>query len=336
MKKSLRIIIAVCCLLAVSMVFNLVLLLGYHNDGLEDSIISEGQIEEYVYVAVFSEDPMIKLQDEKGLQMFAQEMGVKATLRAPESYDPVEQVRILEEVIDSHPAGIMVCGSDDKLTPLINRAIAEGIPTITVDADLPDSDRLASVGSNWFNIGVRQGEAMMRLIGGKGKVALLGMVGLDNMKNGFAGFRSVAESYDDVIVLGEYDDMTNPDEAKRIVLQLIEDYPDLAGIAGFDSNSGPGIAAALKELGLAGKIKVTCVDIAPVHLQLVRDGYVQKLIGQKRELFIYYGGKLLYDINHSELTITIEDRKNGITNIPEYVDTGLVEVDISNVDDIIR
>ncbi len=335
MKKRLWIIIAV-CLLAVSLVFNLVLLWRYHTDGSENSIISEGQTEEYVYVAVFSEDPMIKLQDEKGLQEFAAEMGVKATLRAPETYDPAEQVRILEEVIDSHPAGIMVCGSDDNLTPLINRAIAEGIPTITVDADLPDSDRLASVGSDWFNIGVRQGEAMMRLIGGKGKVAMLGMVGSENMGDGFEGFRSVAENYDDVIVLGEYDDMTNPDEARRIVLQLIEDHPDLAGIAGFDSNSGPGIAEAIKELGLAGKIKVTCVDIAPVHLQLVRDGYVQKLIGQKRELFTYYGGKLLYDINHSNLTVTNEDEKNGITNIPEYVDTGLVEVDITNVDDIIR
>ncbi len=328
--------ILLCCLLAGSIAFNAMLLLRKDASGMESSASEEGQPEEYVYVAVFSEDPMIKLQDEKGLEMFAREMGVKAALDAPASYDPVEQAQILEEVIESRPAGIMVCGADTTLIPLINRAVAEGIPTITVDADLPDSDRLATVCSNWYNLGVKQGEAMMRLIGGKGKVAMLGMVGSENMQLGFEGFRSVAENYDDVIVLGEYDDMTNPEEAKRIVLRLLEEHPDLAGIAGFDSNSGPGIAMALEELGLKGKIKVTSVDIAPIHLQLVRDGYVQKLVGQKRELFTYYGGLLLYNINHSGLTITSDDSGNGITNIPEAIDTGLVEVDITNVDDIDR
>lgn len=292
--------------------------------------------EEYVYIAVFKDDPMIKVQDELGLKRFAEEYGVKATIEAPERFDALEQARIFDEVIQRRPAGIMVCGSDPNLTTYVNKAIEQGIPTITVDADLPDSKRLAFVGSDWTRIGIKQAETMVKLIGGKGEVAMLGMVGLDNMQDGFEGFRTVMENYNDVFVYYEFDDMGNQQEAQRITEKIIAEYPNLAGIAGFDSRSGPGIAAALKKLGLVDKIKVTCVDIAPIHLQLIKDGSVQKLIGQKRELFTYYGGKLLYDFNHSKLSIAKDDKKQGITNIPNFVDTGLVEVDATNVDRILR
>jgi hypothetical protein len=36
-------------------------------------------------------------------------------------------------------------------------------------------------------------------------------------------------------------------------------------MAGFDSESGPGIGQAIKEAGLAGKLVATCVDAEPQH-----------------------------------------------------------------------
>jgi len=288
--------------------------------------------EEYVYVAVFKNDPMIITQDEVGLKAFADEYNVKATLTAPEKYDAPAVAKILDEVIAGKPAGIMVCGSDKIYIPYIDKAIDMGIPVITVDADVPESKRLAFVGSDWYKIGSKQAEAMVKLIGGKGIVAMLGMVGSDNMQRGFEGFRNVMKNYSDVVVLNEFDDMTNPKEAARITENLLNQYPDIAGIAAFDSNSAPGIVETLKTKGLIGKVKVTSVDIAPIHLQLLKDGSVQKLVGQKRELFTYYGGKILYDLNHSALKLAKQDREQGITNIPASVDTGLVELDAGNVD----
>lgn len=289
--------------------------------------------EEYVYVAVFKNDPMINNHDVKGLQKFAEDYGVKVRIAAPESYNTEEQKQILLDVIAQKPDGLMVCGTDLSFTPYVDMAIDAGIPTITVDADLPDSKRLAFIGSDFFDVGVRQAEAMVRLIGGKGTVAMLGINGI-NMRQAYDGFRSVMANYSDVIVLNQIDDKSNPAESKQIALDLLEKYPDLAGIAGFDSNSGPGVADALEELGLVGKVKVTCVDIASPHIRILKSGAVQKLIGQKRELFTYYGGVLLYNLNHSRIDITGNDDVNGTTNIPVQMDTGLIEVDSSNVDGI--
>lgn len=40
---------------------------------------------------------------------------------------------------------------------------------------------------------------------------------------------------------------------------------------------------AVKEAHRVGKVKITTVDWEPEHLQLMREGVVQMLAGQKRE-----------------------------------------------------
>ena len=46
-----------------------------------------------------------------------------------------------------------------------------------VDADVPGSKRLSFIGTDWYEIGTRQGEAMVRALQGRrGKVALLGLI----------------------------------------------------------------------------------------------------------------------------------------------------------------
>ena len=324
-------------LLGFSLVLNIYngFLWGKNDEAALEKEPVSSKTEEYIYVAVFKNDPMIDNQDMKGMNQFAEDYDVNVQIMAPDKYDIEEQKRLLIEAIEKKPDGIMVCGTDPSLVEDIDMAIDAGIPVITVDADLPDSKRLAFVGSDFYDVGVLQAEAMVKLIGGKGTVAMIGMAGLVNMEDAYKGFRSVMENYSDIVVLDEFNDESNPEIAEAITKSIIEDHPNIAGISGFDSNSGPGIAKALEELGLAGKIKVTCVDIAPPHLAILKSGAVQKLIGQKRELFTYYGLKLLYDLNHSDLKITDNDLHNKITIIPSSVDTGLIEVDQANIDDIL-
>lgn len=292
--------------------------------------------EEYVWISCISDRPMFVSHDQKALKQFGKDLGVKVTVEGPKDYDIPGQAEAIRKVIKRKPAGIMVLGMERGLIEAVNEAVDAGIPTITVDADLLESKRMAFVGSNWYNIGVKQAEAMVKLIGGKGMVAALGIVGADNMKQGFEGFKSVLKKYPDIIYLGEMDDVADSLEAQRITEDIIKKYPNIAGIAGFDSGSGPGIGAAIKKFKLVGKIKITCVDIEPEQLSLCKEGVVQKLIGQKRELFTYYGARLLYDYNHATIALSPDDKKNRIVPIPYIIDTGLIEVDQSNVDSFLN
>jgi ABC-type sugar transport system substrate-binding protein len=210
--------------------------------------------------------------------------------------------------------------------------VEDGVPVVCVDADVPGSKRLAFVGTDWFDLGVRQGEAMVRALGGRrGKVALLGLIEQYIDQQAFAGFRSVAVKAG-LTVLEPQQDKGNQAEAARVAGALLQAHGDLAGMAGFDSESGPGMGLAIKEAGKAGRVVATCVDAEPQHLRLVQGGVLTACVGQKRELFTYMGVKALHDAVHSPLRFSADDRQAGIVPIPVNFNTGTYTVTRDNVD----
>jgi ABC-type sugar transport system substrate-binding protein len=76
-------------------------------------------------------------------------------------------------------------------------------------------------------------------------------------------------------------------------------------MAGFDSESGPGMGQAIKEAGKAGKIVATCVDAEEQHLRLVKEGVLTAAVGQKRELFTYMGVKALFELRALETSVYV-------------------------------
>jgi ribose transport system substrate-binding protein len=151
------------------------------------------------------------------------------------------------------------------------------------------------------------------------------------MEAGFHGFEDAIKKYPDIEFIGKFDDKTNVETAAKITADLMTAHPDLAGLAGFDSNSGPGIGLAVKEAGKAGKVRVTCVDSEPEHLLLVKEGVVDYLVGQKRELFSYLGAQLLFDMRHQAVRLSKNDAQAGVSPIPQTIFTGPIEIDKDNV-----
>jgi len=173
---------------------------------------------------------------------------------------------------------------------------------------------------------VRQAEAMVKALAGRrGKVALLGLIEQEIDQKAFAGFRSVAEKAG-LTCMEPQQDKGNQAEAVRVAAAILQAHPDLVGTAGFDSESGPGFGQAIKEAGKAGKIIATCVDAEEQHLRLVKEGVLTAAVGQKRELFTYMGVKALFEVVHSKLKLTSDDKKAGIVPIPINFNTGTYTV----------
>jgi hypothetical protein len=79
------------------------------------------------------------------------------------------------------------------------------------------------------------------------------------------------------------------------------------------------------------KIKVTSVDWESEHLRLVQKGVIDLLVGQKRELFTWYGAQFLFDMVHDANMLSENDDKAGITNIPYSINTGLIKITKENI-----
>lgn len=292
--------------------------------------------EEYVMITTAVNMPMYVNHDQAAFKRWGKRMGVKTSILGPVKWDVNAQINTIEEVIGTRPTGLLINGTDPAIAQVINKAVAAGIPTVVYDSDIPNCNRHAFIGSDWYSMGRQQGEAMVKLLNGKGKIAYMGILGLSNMEAGFNGLLDVLKNYPGIEVVGKFDDKASVEEAARITANIMSAHPDIAGICGFDSNSGPGIALSVKEAGKAGLIKITTVDWEPEHLKLVKEGVIQLLVGQKRELFTWYGAQFLFDIVHTTNKLSGNDAAAAISNIPVSVNTGVLLITKDNIDAFVK
>ncbi|HEY4207351.1 MAG TPA: substrate-binding domain-containing protein [Puia sp.] len=292
--------------------------------------------EEYILITTGITLPLYVNHDLAEFKRWGKQRNVKVSIIGLKDLDIVAQINTIEQAILSHPTGLLINGSDPALAQVINKAVDEGIPIVTYDSDVPNCRRNTFVGSDWYQMGQMQGEAMARLLHGKGKVAYMGIAGLPIMETGFRGLLDALKKYPGIQVLGKYDDKGNVEEAAHISSDLIAANPDLGGLCGFDSNSGPGIGLAIKEAGKTGIVKATAVDWEPRHLELVKQGVIQLLVGQKRELFTWYGAQFLYDKAHGTISLSGDDARAGISNIPYSVNTGTILITKDNIDQFLK
>ena len=288
--------------------------------------------EEYVMVTTAINLPLYVNHDQKAFRKWGEKNGVVVSIVGPSEWDVPSQIATIEQIIPSKPAGLLINGTDPGIAGAIQKAVAAGIPTVVYDSEIPNSNSHCFIGSDWYEMGRLQGERMAKLIAGKGKVACMGILGMENMEAGFKGFQDALKKYPGVQFIGKYDDKANVETAAKITADLLAANPDIAGLAGFDSNSGPGMALSVKESGKVGKVKITTVDAEPEHLRLVKEGVIDYLVGQKRELFTWLGAQFLFDMRHKTLPLSANDARAGLVPIPRTVITGSVEIDKNNVD----
>jgi hypothetical protein len=62
------------------------------------------------------------------------------------------------------------------------------------------------------------------------------------------------------------------------------------------------------------------------------EGVITAVVGQKRELLIRRGLKNLFDISHSPIRFSLDDKKAGMSLAPEVVHTGTYTVTRENMD----
>jgi ribose transport system substrate-binding protein len=300
-----------------------------------DKFITSDEIspnEEYVMVTTAINLPLYVNHDQKAFLEWGKRMGVRTSILGPAEWDVPGQIATIEQVIPGKPAGLLINGTDPGIAATIKKAVAAGIPTIVYDSEVPGSDRHCFIGSDWYEMGRLQGERMGKLLHGKGKVACMGILGMENMEAGFKGFKDALAKYPSIDFIGAYDDKANIETAAKLTADLLAAHPDLAGLGGFDSNSGPGMALAVREANKAGKVKLTTVDAEPEHLRLIKEGVLNYLVAQKRELFTWLGAQFLFDMRHKTLPLSANDAKAGVVPVPNTVITGSVEIDSSNVD----
>ena len=293
----------------------------------------------YYWISNKANLPLFVQYDYVGMKRIAEELGVKVIVAGPTDFDVPGFIAAVDQVCAQKPSGVSVVGGwDTSLTESVKKCMQLGVPTVVDDGDLPDSGRLAYIGTNWTQVGVAQAKKMMEMLPDGGKLGMMSIINAGNMREAVAGFTAYIEANGG----GKYEIVANQDDggdaqkAAQVTAAIMAANPDIAGLAGFDSESGAGIVTALREAGKnPGDIKVTAMEQTPDFFKTAKEGWVDGIVVQNRELFIYYAVKLLHDFNTNTLKSAGLSAADGGRPIPDTVDTGVLLVTKDNVDKVL-
>jgi ribose transport system substrate-binding protein len=284
-----------------------------------------------VYIQVSALGNLEYFFDHKtGMTKAGELLGVKTEYMGPADLDVAAMVQSLELAIARKPAGLVVVGFDDSLTPGVDKAVAAGIPVVTVDADLPKSRRIAFVGTGNYNAGYRGGLKLAELIGKAGKVALLTKTGQSNLNERIDGYKAALATFPKVEVVQVANTDSDPVKATQVASLLLQRYTDLAGIACVEAAGGAGTATAVREAKKVGKVKIVAMDRDNSVLRYIQEGVIQATVAQQTALMPIYAVMILYQLNHMDVPISADNAAAGVSGAPKSIDTGVIIVDQSN------
>ena len=307
---------------------------GSSAGGAAASAAPASRFADQLYIEVSANGSAEYFQDHmKGLEEAGKFFGVKTEYVGPMDYNMDAVIAAMEASIAKKPAGILIVGWEDSLIPIINKSVAQGIPVVTVDADVVNSNRVAFVGTGNFDAGRLCGERIAELIGGKGKVAILGKVTLSNIQDRVRGCEAVwKEKYPGIQFMGLIESGAESNTAAANLAATLQRIPDIAGVCSVDSEAGAGAIMALREAGLAGKVKCVSFDRGSEILQAIKDGIITESIVQQTALMPFYGLNICYNLRNCRVPMTKDDEKAGMPGIPSYIDTGVTVANKSNVE----
>jgi ribose transport system substrate-binding protein len=256
----------------------------------------------------------------QGAQRQAAEFGdVEVIYRGPDHGDVLKQLEVLESFISQKVDGIAISVlNSESLTPIIDKAVAAGIPVVTWDSDAPASKRFAYYGVDDFKSGQEMGRQAVELLGGKGTVAFLTAVGAYNLGRRLDGVKDILAAHPGIKVVETYDCQEDSVKASQLIAAATNRYPDLGawisvgGWPVFTQNALEPVPATTK---------VISFDTNPPAPDLIKAGKVQVLIGQK-----YFGWG-------SETVKLLRDYIKGTKPAMTIIDSGVDVVTAKNVDD---
>ena len=173
---------------------------------------------------------------------------------------------------------MMVSAQTNELYGYVQKMCEAGIKVALVSSDLPGSGRLFSCHQNAGLAGKMAAELLYRMVP-TGKVAAF--TGYKNVQDHFDsinGFQSECKRRGmEVIAICENHDDSN--FAAYNAEQLFKQHPEIEGIYINTANS-VSICNKLKEMGLAGKVRVVTSDIFQELVRFMREDVVQATIFQ--------------------------------------------------------
>jgi ribose transport system substrate-binding protein len=269
---------------------------------------------------------------QKGAEAKAKELGVTLLVDGPAQWSAALQTPIVDAYRARKVDAIIIAACDKQamIQPL-QQAHDQGIKIISVDTFIGDGDYqngsvtfpLSYIGSDNTQGGKTAGEALIKAMGGKGKIYIQNTVpGTSTTDQRQQGCQQAITAAGSAVTLVGVD--FNGDSASKATEQTaakLQSTPDLGGIFGTNIFGSEGAAQAVKNANKQGQVKIANFDAPEQAISDLKNNAVDIVIAQKPG-----------DMGSTGVQYAVDALNGKTSDIQKRVATGYVIITRDNVD----
>lgn len=260
------------------------------------------------------------------VELAAQGIAVNIIWKGPLKEDDREQqIQVVENFVGRRVDGIVLAPLDNKaLVAPVETARRGKIPVVIIDSGLASKSITSYVSTDNREGGRIAARNLGRLIGGKGNVIMLRLaVGSASTEEREEGFLEVMKKDFPAVRLLSTDQHAGVtrDTAKQVSENLISRYGrEVTGVYTCNESTTAGMLLALRDAGLAGKVKFVGFDSGETLNAGLKSGDIDGLVVQNPMNMGYLGVKTVVAAIRGE-------------KVPVQIDTGVGFVTKANFND---
>lgn len=289
--------------------------------------------EYFVFVAANLQVPYWRAAG-AGFSKAADASKIRSAFVGPNNYDPQAERDALDKAVQKKATGILLAVTDPAaLNDSINKAVAAGIPVVTIDSDAPGSKRLFFIGTNNYQAGITGGKRLAQELKGKGNVVFFTMPSQHNMQDRQRGYTDALAGSPNIKITRVVDIQGDPRITFDTTTEIIGKEKDkVDAFVCLEAQSGKEVAGVLDRYKVTGKV-VMAMDTDPETLDWIRKGKIAATISQKPYTMGYVGMQMLDILYHHKPPVLDTDWSKDIyAPVPGFVDTGSALIDKTNLD----
>ncbi len=222
----------------------------------------------------------------RGVDQAAKDMGVNVQYEAPNTFDMVAMAHLIDSAVATKPDGLVVSIPDaNALGPTIQKAIASGIPVISINSGSDVAQKLGvlvHIGQTEYEAGLGGGQKMAAA-GVKHALCInqeVGNAGLDARCKGFTDAMTKAGAKVEVLPVN----LNNPTQSEQTISAALTSKSDVDGLMALGPTGATPALKALKDVNKVGQVKLATFDLSPDVLQAIEQGTMLFAIDQQQYL----------------------------------------------------
>lgn len=222
---------------------------------------------------------------EIGVNEFGQKQSIKVIQKGPANADAASQVQVIDDMINQGVDALCVVPIDPgAIEASLENAMKKGIVVVTHEASNQVNTLFDIEAFTANDFGAALMDALAAQMGNKGKYALMVAYTTSTTHMEYANAMKAQQlkAYPDMELINNgavptCESEESVDTSYERAKEVLKANPDLGGFTGIASTDCPGIAKAVEELGLSGKVKIVGVGTPNEFKSYVKSGTISKI-----------------------------------------------------------